>query len=106
MIVPIELGRNLFRLQVFSLEPVGGLEFGDRLLDPTKAPQLMAVHVTRVRDERRHAGIRGTMDERLFGPAAVLEGVRQIVLSGEMIRRELQRTSVKGLGACGAPLPA
>ena len=73
--------------QVTTLNLVGGFESRDGFRDASASAQLVTVHVQRVRDARRLRRVRRRRVDGLFRARAVLVGVREIVLRGEVSRR-------------------
>jgi hypothetical protein len=94
-IVPIVFDRDLFRLQVRTLQPVGCLELGNRVLDAIRAAKHVTVHVVRVRHRRRRGRVPRCVDEGAIDAVDVFVRVRHVVMDGEVLRRPREGPLVK-----------
>ena len=102
--MPVVIWLEMFSEQVRGLETIGGFEFLNRILHASDSAKVMAVHMPRVRDVRGKTGVESALFERLADLSAVLKGVCQVVMGGEMMWNKLERVFIKRYGGRRAAL--
>ena len=95
VVVPVVLRPDVLRLEIGLLERLGAAERGDGLDDPAGPPQTVAVHVVRVRNGRDHARVKRRVLQRRIGAPGVLVGMDQVMMRGELFRRQRERPLVE-----------
>src|SRR5712692_1080988 len=102
--MPVVLGRDAFDHEVGLLEAIGGLELPDRLLDTTRPPQLVTVHMPRVRNIGCKSRVCDGVCQRLLDAAGILVRVYEVMVRREVIGDDFERFRVEANGARSAAL--
>src|SRR6204780_2629687 len=93
--MPVVTSGYVFRTIVIFLKLLGALKLRDRLFCAACPPQVVAMHVMRMRNGWRHAHVNLTLSERVLAAADGFIAVREIVMRCKLVRRKSERRFVK-----------
>ncbi len=105
-VVPVHAGRDVLGQVVRLLDLVRPGESGDRVLHAAHAPQVVAVHVVRVRDPGSEAGVGRSVLQGQVDLVDGLVGMDEIVVGREVVGEDGEGLPVEGDRGGPAPLPA
>src|SRR4029077_16783565 len=83
--VPIVFGGNFLGLVIGFFQLIRALELGGSFLGATSSPKVMAHHVMGVGNGGSHARVNLALLESVLRAAKRLEGMRKIMMGGEII---------------------
>ena len=95
LMVPVILGWNSFGFVVRILEVVCFPKFFYCIVCSANSPQIVPKHVMSMRDRGSQPGVGGPFPKGIVDSADILIRMSQIVMRGEVVCRQINRSLVK-----------
>src|SRR5215471_19016919 len=104
LVMPVELGGDMFRFQILCFELIRGFELGNGFSDASNTPKFVSIHMSCMRNGGSQFLVGGRMFQRFVDLSRILEEMNQVVMRWEVICFELKRSLIEAFGAGGTAL--